>query len=877
MNGYSAFQHGLWLEPALTLAVGTVVIVLPAALIGRLVTSAVWRRTIWQVATLGLFSLVLVESTGIGPATVRLFRPAVLPVSRLEVEAVEADPTVANTVANTVDNEPSSYVPVEDCTAEGYGFAHSPDVPPNTSPSFQLQWAAAVATDLAILGDIEREDERTSGRPSTSRQAEQETRQVASPPYKSHTKPRSAEDAPVLPPSGHEPSGLGWPGLLWLLGAAAVLCRIVSARALLAVFRQRHSTVADEDLHRRVAALARQLGLRRPVDLLEAHGLRAPVAFGGLRPTIALSPGFFEDFEQRQQEAVLAHELAHLAARDPAWQLLADLLCAVLWWHPLVWWLRCRLQIAGEAAADEASLLIPGGPDALAGCLVSMGKRLTRPCRLGWVSIEGGGFNSNLGRRVERLLSLPQRSWWAPRRGRLALAKTVLPVSLVIVAVLCTAWVRPQANPTKGETTMNVLTTSWRHSLAAVVLTAMLTTGGGDAVADESPAGESVPAIGGDNLPDEGIVLALLDGDEGEKREGEAHEDREHGDREEGEAREEREHERHERAERERNEREGRERAERELEQRERPRDEREEKIMALRRGFMELKEAGQRIRREIGDRGPDKAPELHAKLREIEERMAGMEREVHEAERARPRPDQPQRERAEARVHELKQKHHELTEKAQAIQRELEGLRDDQDDEARHLQAMLREVRDGAEHVEREIHGIQEAMKGRPEGPPPHEREQMMRHLEEIKREIGRLSEAGKHDEAERLKREGHEIMQRLQGRPGPPPPAPPRVPEEVERRIRHLQVAIENLHAAGLHEAAERLAQEMERRMAEFREGPRRGPGPPRPPEHREGPPQPPHPEQVIGQLRGEVEQLRREMNELRQMLKELLERER
>ena len=58
---------------------------------------------------------------------------------------------------------------------------------------------------------------------------------------------------------------------------------------------------------------------------------------------------------------MLAHELAHLAGNDPAWYLLADILAAALWWHPLIWWSRRQLHAQSELAADEASLLERAG------------------------------------------------------------------------------------------------------------------------------------------------------------------------------------------------------------------------------------------------------------------------------------------------------------------------------------------------------------------------------------------------------------------------------------------------------------------------------------------------------------------------------------
>jgi hypothetical protein len=53
MQGNLTPGYGLWLEPLVALAVGTVVIVGLAALAGRFLRTAVWQRTIWQAATVG--------------------------------------------------------------------------------------------------------------------------------------------------------------------------------------------------------------------------------------------------------------------------------------------------------------------------------------------------------------------------------------------------------------------------------------------------------------------------------------------------------------------------------------------------------------------------------------------------------------------------------------------------------------------------------------------------------------------------------------------------------------------------------------------------------------------------------------------------------
>jgi len=97
--------------------------------------------------------------------------------------------------------------------------------------------------------------------------------------------------------------------------------------------------------------------------------------------------------------------------------------------------------------------------------------------------------------------------------------------------------------------------------------------------------------------------------------------------------------------------------------------------------------------------------------------------------------------------------------------------------------------------------------------------------------------------------------------GAPDQPPPADGRRPSgdmpDARRSLQHLQVAIENLHAAGLHEPAEHLAQE-ERRMREQLQAP----SPPREPGARPG-----------GRPAGsELEPLREEIRSLHEAVQDL-----
>lgn len=126
----------------------------------------------------------------------------------------------------------------------------------------------------------------------------------------------------------------------------------------------------------------------------------------------------------------------------------------------------------------------------------------------------------------------------------------------------------------------------------------------------------------------------------------------------------------------------------------------------------------------------------------------------------------------------------------------------------------------DEARQLAEKARGLAE--KHRPNGGPdmPVDRKERAERFEKAKHEIEELHRAGKHEEAEQLKR-------RLAGAMAEKHDGPPGRPGEGPEKIRHLMEAIRHLREAGFNEPAENLEkmahkmkEEFERRQKEFAE---------------------------------------------------------
>jgi TonB family protein len=119
--------------------------------------------------------------------------------------------------------------------------------------------------------------------------------------------------------------------------------------------------------------LAQTLGIRHPVDVLEARSEDMPMTFGVLRPFILL-PANAVAWTAERRRVVLLHELAHVRRRDVATHLLARTAWCLYWWNPLTWIAWRSFLKEGERAADDLVLTAGARPSEYAGHLLDIAR-----------------------------------------------------------------------------------------------------------------------------------------------------------------------------------------------------------------------------------------------------------------------------------------------------------------------------------------------------------------------------------------------------------------------------------------------------------------------------------------------------------------------
>ncbi|MES2179704.1 MAG: M56 family metallopeptidase [Gemmatimonadota bacterium] len=119
-----------------------------------------------------------------------------------------------------------------------------------------------------------------------------------------------------------------------------------------------------------LSELSRDTGLSGTPRLTTTVSISSPVALG-IRE-ICIPESALTELDVEQQRSMLAHELAHLARRDPLWLVLASIIERVFWIQPLNRVARRQIATAAEYLCDDWAVHRTGSGLALARCLAQV-------------------------------------------------------------------------------------------------------------------------------------------------------------------------------------------------------------------------------------------------------------------------------------------------------------------------------------------------------------------------------------------------------------------------------------------------------------------------------------------------------------------------
>jgi beta-lactamase regulating signal transducer with metallopeptidase domain len=148
-----------------------------------------------------------------------------------------------------------------------------------------------------------------------------------------------------------------WPQVvlgIWAAIAAIITIRFTLTRHRLVRLAVKTALPASP---REIAALARaraRARVTRSIDIARSSVSEAPAVLRTVRPLVVLPSSGCDELSDAELEALLCHECAHVRRHDNLVARLESFICALFWFHPLIWIAQRITVIERERACDEA-------------------------------------------------------------------------------------------------------------------------------------------------------------------------------------------------------------------------------------------------------------------------------------------------------------------------------------------------------------------------------------------------------------------------------------------------------------------------------------------------------------------------------------------
>ena len=143
---------------------------------------------------------------------------------------------------------------------------------------------------------------------------------------------------------------------IWFFVFCFQCLRLCSSLGYMYQIRNYKTYTPSSDWQERCRQLKRQLGISKPVYLLESGIAKVPLVVGFFKPLILLPVGLLANLPYNQVESILLHELAHIKRRDYIVNLLQSFLETIFFFNPAILWISSLIKEEREACCDAMAV-----------------------------------------------------------------------------------------------------------------------------------------------------------------------------------------------------------------------------------------------------------------------------------------------------------------------------------------------------------------------------------------------------------------------------------------------------------------------------------------------------------------------------------------
>ena len=143
---------------------------------------------------------------------------------------------------------------------------------------------------------------------------------------------------------------------VWLMGTVVVLGRFAWLWQRLMADARQAPPIVDGVVFDTLRSIEQAEGMTRHTRIAGAAGRVEPGVIGAWKPVLVWPRHLAAGLTAAQIDTIVAHEVCHIVRRDNLLASVQIAVCALFWFHPVVWWIGARLVDERERACDERVL-----------------------------------------------------------------------------------------------------------------------------------------------------------------------------------------------------------------------------------------------------------------------------------------------------------------------------------------------------------------------------------------------------------------------------------------------------------------------------------------------------------------------------------------
>ena len=215
---------------------------------------------------------------------------------------------------------------------------------------------------------------------------------------------------------------------LWLVGLLLTLWIMITLAHRLTARVARRRLVTEPSVLELFEQCKQEMGVSTWLPLMVSPLVSGPTLLGFVRPRLLLPPWLLDHASRSDLRNILLHELAHVKRSDILTGWLFDIVLALHWFNPILWWARRRMTADRELACDARvlSILNPEERPGYGHALLDQFQRAAKPA---WCPGLAGILEGKT--RMERRIAMITQ-FKRPSTRRVALALTVMLVLAVV-------------------------------------------------------------------------------------------------------------------------------------------------------------------------------------------------------------------------------------------------------------------------------------------------------------------------------------------------------------------------------------------------------------------------------------------------------------